>query len=128
VTKTHGEVHCRARLTAEQVTYARILARIGPYGTVAQLARRWGLSAQTLRQAIKYKAWQWLPPPTPEELEAASLPDWLDIRGRTSGVHCGSCVHWCKVRKCTMGIPEAGGFFAMSCAAYTTASILISGH
>ena len=116
--------HHRAKLTAEQVAYARILAKIGPYGTVAQLAKHWGINAQTLRQTILYKSWQWLPPPTQEELDSTPLPDWLDTAGRSRPKPlCGLCVHWSADHGCGLQLPEAGGYFAQSCAAYVVAGL-----
>tara|TARA_R110002126_G_scaffold151827_4_gene298930 strand:+ start:2614 stop:2997 length:384 start_codon:yes stop_codon:yes gene_type:complete len=118
-----GENHFNVRLTAEQVHQARILVMKGPVGTLPQLARRWGISTQTLRNAVIYKNWKWLPPPTAEEIANTPLPSWIDAVGAPHRSHCGTCVHWCNVRSCTMQIPEAGGFFATSCGAYTTTSL-----
>jgi hypothetical protein len=121
-----GENHYRAQLTAEQVHEARILVMKGPVGTLPQLARRWNVGQQTLRNAVIYKNWKWLPPPTAEEIANTPLPDWLETVGReTQRAHCGRCVHWDHSRGCTMGIPESGngGFFAASCAAYAVTSL-----
>jgi hypothetical protein len=46
-----GEKCYNARLTAEQVHEARILVMKGPIGTLPQIARRWGVEKQTLRNA-----------------------------------------------------------------------------
>jgi hypothetical protein len=118
-----GEKCYNARLTEDQVRLARIYVIKGPVGTLPLCARRWGIGTQTLRNAVIYKNWKWLPPPTPEEVENTSLPHWIDCIGAPHGSHCSMCVHWCSVRSCTMEIPEAGGFFAKSCAAYATTSL-----
>ena len=115
-----GEDHYNVKLTAEQVALARIYVMKGPVGTLPLVARHWGVQPQTLRNAVIYKNWKWLPPPTAEEIENTPLPHWIDTIGAPHRSHCGTCVHWCNVRSCTMGIPEAGGFFATSCAAYAT--------
>ena len=115
-----GEKCYNARLTEEQVRLARIYVMQGPVGVLPQLARRWGVGTQTLRNAVIYKNWKHIPPPTAEEIAATPLPDLIDTIGAPHRSHCGTCVHWCSVRSCTMGIPEAGGFFATSCAAYAT--------
>jgi hypothetical protein len=118
-----GEKCYNARLTEEQVRLARIYVMKGPVGTLPQLARRWGVGTQTLRNAVIYKNWKHILPPTASELAATPLPDWIDTIGAPHRSHCGTCVHWCSVRSCTMQIPEAGGFFATSCAAYATTSL-----
>ena len=34
--------------------------------------------------------------------------------------HCSHCIHWqTRYAACSMGFPEAGGFFASACACYT---------
>lgn len=111
------------RLTEEQVRFARILVMKGPMGIVPQLARKWGVGNQTLRSAVTYKNWKHIPPPTAEEIANTPLPNWIDTVGGRYRTHCGACVHWCNVRSCTMQIPEAGGYFANSCAAYTATSL-----
>jgi hypothetical protein len=121
-----GEKCYNARLTAAQVHEARILVMKGPIGTLPQIARRWGVEKQTLRNAVAGKNWKWLPLPTPEEIENTPLPNWIEAVGAPHRSHCGTCVHWCSVRSCTMQIPEAGGFFATSCAAFARESILSS--
>jgi hypothetical protein len=121
-----GEKCYNARLTAEQVHEARILCMKGPIGTLPQIARRWGVEKQTLRNAVAGKNWKWLPLPTAEEIENTPLPNWIEAVGAPHRSHCGTCVHWCSVRSCTMQIPEAGGFFATSCAAFARESILSS--
>lgn len=118
-----GKDRYNVKLTEEQVRYARILVMIGPIGTLPQLARRWNVGEQALRNACIHKNWKWLPAPTPEEIAATQLPNWLDTVNRPRRAHCGTCVHWCSVRSCTMQIPEAGGFFAQSCAAYVVAGL-----
>jgi hypothetical protein len=118
-----GENRYNVRLTEEQVRLARIYVMKGPVGTLPQLARRWQVGRQTLRNACNGKNWKHIPPPTASELAATPLPDWIDTIGAPHRSHCGTCVHWCNVRSCTMGIPEAGGFFATSCAAYATTSL-----
>jgi hypothetical protein len=110
-------------LTEEQVRLARIYVMQGPVGVLPQLARKWGVGKQTLRNAVIYKNWKHIPPPTAEEIAATPLPSWVETVGReTKRAHCGRCVHWDHTRGCTMGIPESGngGFFAASCAAYAT--------
>jgi hypothetical protein len=116
-----GEKCYNARLTEEQVRLARIYVMQGPVGVLPQLARRWGVGTQTLRNAVIYKNWKHIPPPTASELESTPLPDWIDPARAPHRSHCGMCVHW--EHSCTMGIPEAGGFFATSCAAYATTSL-----
>jgi hypothetical protein len=118
-----GENRYNVKLTEEQVRLARIYVMKGPVGTLPQLARRWQVGRQTLRNACNGKNWKHIPPPTASELAATPLPDWIDTIGAPHRSHCGTCVHWCNVRSCTMGIPEAGGFFATSCAAYATTSL-----
>ena len=118
-----GENRYNARLTEEQVRIARIYVMKGPVGTLPQLARRWNVGVQTLRNAVIYKNWKHIPPPTASELDATPLPDWIDTSATPHRSHCGTCVHWCSIRSCTMQIPEAGGFFATSCAAYATTSL-----
>jgi hypothetical protein len=118
-----GENRYNVKLTEEQVRLARIYVMQGPVGTLPQLARRWQVGRQTLRNACNGKNWKHIPPPTASELAATPLPDWIDTIGAPHRSHCGTCVHWCNVRSCTMGIPEAGGFFATSCAAYATTSL-----
>ena len=118
IAKDRGENHYNVKLTEEQVKYARILVMLGPVGTLPQIARHWGVGQQTLRNAVIGKNWKWVAPPTPEEIESTPLPDWLNTAGKPPRAHCGMCVHWCNVRSCTMQIPEAGGFFAQSCAAF----------
>jgi hypothetical protein len=114
-----GEKCYNARLTEEQVRLARIYVMQGPVGVLPQLARKWGVGKQTLRNAVIYKNWKHIPPPTAEEIAATPLPSWVETVGReTKRAHCGRCVHWDHTRGCTMGIPESGngGFFAASCA------------
>ena len=118
-----GEKCYNARLTEEQVRLARIYVMKGPVGTLPLCARHWKVGVQTLRNAVIYKSWKHVPPPTASELSDTPLPHWIDTLGAPHRSHCGMCVHWCSVRSCTMGIPEAGGFFATSCAAYATASL-----
>jgi hypothetical protein len=118
-----GEKCYNARLTEEQVRLARIYVMKGPVGTLPLCARHWGVGVQTLRNAVIYKNWKHIPPPTASELAATPLPHWIDSIGAPHRSHCGMCVHWCSVRSCTMEIPEAGGFFATSCAAYATTSL-----
>ena len=118
-----GENRYNVCLTEEQVRLARIYVMQGPVGTLPQLARRWNVATQTLRNAVIYKNWKHIPPPTASELESTPLPDWIDPARAPHRSHCGTCVHWCSIRSCTMQIPEAGGFFATSCAAYATTSL-----
>ena len=108
------------KLTEEQVRLARIYVIKGPIGTLPIIAKRLGVGRQTLRNAVAGKNWKWLPLPTAEEIENTPLPNWIETVGAPHRSHCGTCVHWCSVRSCTMQIPEAGGFFATSCAAYAT--------
>ena len=122
VATDRGDNHYNVRLTAEQVHQARILVVKGPVCTVPQLAKRWGIQEGTLRSAVLYKNWKWLPPPTQEEIASTSLPDWLAADSDGARPHCNGCVHW--VKSCTMEIPEAGGFFAVSCGAYATTSLM----
>jgi hypothetical protein len=68
-----GEKCYNARLTAEQVHEARILVMKGPIGTLPQIARRWGVEKQTLRNAVAGNNWKWLPLPTAEEIENTPL-------------------------------------------------------
>ena len=116
-----GENRYNVCLTEEQVRLARIYVMQGPVGTLPQLARRWNVATQALRNAVIYKNWKHIPPPTASELAATPLPDWIDPARAPHRSHCGMCVHW--EHNCTMGIPEAGGFFATSCAAYATTSL-----
>ena len=76
-----GEKCYNARLTAEQVHEARILVMKGPIGTLPQIARRWGVEKQTLRNAVAGKNWKWLPLPTAEEIENTPLPNWIEAVG-----------------------------------------------
>ena len=114
-----------ARLTEDQVKLARIYVMQGPIGTLPQLAKRWQVGPQTLRNAVIYKNWKHIPPPTPEEIANTPLPSWIDsVNKSTQRAHCGRGVHWENHRGCTMGFPEAGngGFFAGSCGAFMAAS------
>ena len=120
-----GTATYNARLSEEQVRLARIYVMQGPIGTLPQLARRWQVEPQTLRNAVIYKNWKHIPPPTPEEIANTPLPNWIDtVNKSTQRAHCGRCVHWENHRGCTMGFPEAGngGFFAGSCGAFMAAS------
>ena len=120
-----GTATYNARLSEEQVRLARIYVMQGPIGTLPQLARRWQVEPQTLRNAVIYKNWKHIPPPTAEEIAATRLPSWVETVGKeTKRAHCGRCVHWEHHRGCTMGFPEAGngGFFAGSCGAFMVAS------
>jgi hypothetical protein len=85
-----GEKCYNARLTAEQVHEARILVMKGPIGTLPQIARRWGVEKQTLRNAVAGKNWKWLPLPTPEEIENTPLPNWIEAVGAPHRSHCGT--------------------------------------
>jgi hypothetical protein len=87
-----GEKCYNARLTEEQVRLARIYVMKGPVGTLPQLARRWGVVTQTLRNAVVYKNWKHIPPPTASELAATPLPDWIDTIGAPHRPHCSTCV------------------------------------
>ena len=107
-----------SRLTESQVIQARLWVEIGPVGTLPQIAKHWNVQPQTLRNAVNGKNWKWLPAPTAEELAAASLPEWIDLGKAPHRARCGQCVHWEDGRSCTLTIPEAGGFFASSCASY----------
>ena len=118
-----GENRYNVRLTEEQVRLARIYVMKGPVGTLPLCARRWKVGVQTLRNAVIYKNWKHIPPPTASELADTPLPHWIDSIGAPHRSHCGMCVHWCNIRSCTMEIPEAGGFFATSCPAYATTSL-----
>jgi hypothetical protein len=53
-----GEKCYNARLTEEQVRLARIYVMQGPVGVLPQLARKWGVGQQTLRNAVIYKNWK----------------------------------------------------------------------
>jgi hypothetical protein len=54
-----------------------------------------GCRQQTLRNAVIYKNWKHIPPPTAEEIAATPLPSWVETVGReTHRAHCGRCVHW----------------------------------
>ena len=120
-----GTATYNARLSEEQVRLARIYVMQGPTGTLPQLARRWQVGPQTLRNAVIYKNWKHIPPPTAEEIAATPLPNWIDsVNKSTQLAHCGRCVHWENHRGCTLAIPEAGngGFFAGSCGAFMAAS------
>ena len=110
-----------AKLDENQVRQARIWVEIGPIGTLPQIAKHWNVQAQTLRNAVNGKNWKWLPAPTPEELAAAQLPEWIDLGKTPHRARCGQCVHWEDGRSCTLRFPEAGGFFAGSCGAFMTA-------
>jgi hypothetical protein len=79
-----GEKCYNARLTEEQVRLARIYVMQGPVGVLPQLARKWGVGTQTLRNAVIYKNWKHIPPPTASELAATPLPDWIDTIGETA--------------------------------------------
>ena len=115
--RTHcGENSPQAILTAEMVTQARIFCIIGPKGTLPQLARKWGVGVQTLRNACTYRNWRSVPRPTAQQIAEATLPAWLDIPETAPGRHCGTCIHW--EYGCTMGFPESGGFVASTCAAF----------
>ena len=118
-----GENRYNVRLTEEQVRLARIYVMKGPVGTLPLCARRWKVGVQTLRNAVIYKNWKHIPPPTASELADTPLPHWIDSIGAPHRSHCGMCVHWCNIRSCTMEIPEAGGIFATSCPAYATTSL-----
>ena len=121
-----GKKCYNTRLTEEQVRLVRIYVMKGPVGTLPQSARRWNVGKQTLRNAVIYKNWKHIPPPTASELAATPLPNWLETVGKESQrPHCVRCVHWDHNRGCTMGIPESGngGFFAASCAAYAITSL-----
>jgi len=102
----------RRTLTAEQVTEARSFAPIKTRSTLRRLARAWDVHPQALRQAINGHSWQWLPTPEP----ATSLPDWLQGPDDPTP-HCSHCKLWDK-NKCSITLPEAGGFFASACACY----------
>jgi hypothetical protein len=98
-----GEKCYNARLTEEQVRLARIYVMQGPVGLLPQLARKWGVGQQTLRNAVVYKNWKHIPPPTAEEIANTPLPSWVETVGReTKRAHCGRCVHWDHTRGCTM--------------------------
>jgi hypothetical protein len=85
-----GEKCYNARLTEEQVRLARIYVMQGPVGVLPQLARRWGVGTQTLRNAVIYKNWKHIPPPTAEEIANTPLPSWVETVGReTHRAHCG---------------------------------------
>ena len=111
-----------SKLSEQQVIQARLWVEIGPIGTLPQIAKHWNVQAQTLRNAVNGKNWKWLPAPTPEELAAAQLPDWIDLGKAPHRARCGHCVHWEDGRSCTLRFPEAGGFFAGSCGAFMTAA------
>ena len=117
-----GTATYNSQLDENQVKLARIWVEIGPVGTLPQIAKHWNVQAQTLRNAVNGKNWKWLPAPTPEELAAAQLPDWIDPGKAPHRARCGHCVHWEDGRSCTLRFPEAGGFFAGSCGAFMTAS------
>ena len=107
-----------SKLTEEQVIQARIWVEIGPVGTLPQIAKKWNVRSMTLRNAVCGKNWKWLPAPTPEDLAAAQLPEWLVLDKTPHRARCGQCVHWEDGRSCTLRFPEAGGFFAGSCGAF----------
>jgi hypothetical protein len=79
-----GEKCYNARLTEEQVRLARIYVMQGPVGVLPQLARKWGVGTQTLRNAVIYKNWKHIPPPTAEEIAATPLPSWVETVGETA--------------------------------------------
>jgi hypothetical protein len=118
-----GEKCYNARLTEEQVRLARIYVMQGPVGLLPQLARKWGVGQQTLRNAVVYKNWKHIPPPTAEEIANTPLPSWVDTIGReTKRAHCGDAstgttpvVALCKYLNQAMV-----GFLLLSCAAYAT--------
>lgn len=113
-----GTSNYNCQLDEEKVRKARIWVMKGPVGTLPQVARRWGVGTQTLRNAVIGKNWKWLPPPTPAELAATPLPDWIELGRAPARTHCGQCIHWDAARSCTLGVPESGGFFATSCACF----------
>lgn len=72
---------------------------------------------QLLEQAKKHGVGAPAPAPEPPPSETH--------RGHCS--HCSHCIHWQpRYAACSMGFPEAGGFFATSCAAFARESILSS--
>jgi hypothetical protein len=107
-----------AKLNEDQVKLARIWVEKGPVGTLPQIAKRWNVQSQTLRNAVNGKNWKWLPAPTADELAATPLPDWLELSKAPHRAKCGHCVHWDTERSCTLGFPESGGFVASACAAF----------
>jgi hypothetical protein len=113
-----GTATYNAKLSEEQVRLARIYVMQGPIGTLPQLARRWQVGRQALRNACNGKNWKHIAPPTPEEIANTPLPNWIDLGKAPHRARCGQCVHWEDGRSCTLTIPEAGGFFASSCASY----------
>jgi len=111
-------VYPQVKLTEEQVRLARIYVEKGPKETLARIARRWDVQPPTLRQAVNRSNWKWLPAPTPAEIEATPLPDWLAGDHTVYRSHCSTCVHWDTRHSCTLSVPEAGGYFAACCAAF----------
>jgi hypothetical protein len=59
-THNRGERHACAKLTREQVLFARKEAASKPSEVIARLAKQWGVHQGTLRQAVRGENWGWL--------------------------------------------------------------------
>ncbi len=59
-TAPRGERQGQAVLTSEQVLEARALSGAGPKGTLARLAREWGVPYSCLQAAASGRNWAWL--------------------------------------------------------------------
>ena len=59
-TDCRGEKGYQSKLTEAKVREARRLIPISPRGTLARLAREWGVASQVLGRAVRGQTWAWL--------------------------------------------------------------------
>jgi hypothetical protein len=65
----------------------------GPIGTLPQIARRWGVEKQTLRNAVAGKKLEMVCPCRHrKKLKNTPLPNWIEAVGAPHRSHCGTCV------------------------------------
>jgi hypothetical protein len=92
-----------SRITAHYRRRRKVCEACGAKFTTYEISRE---DYQLLEQAKKHGAAA--PPPAPPEPPA-----------ETHRGHCSHCTHWqTRYAVCSMGFPEAGGFFASACACY----------
>ena len=93
-----------SRITAHYRRRRKACEACGAKFTTYEISRE---DYQLLEQAKKHGVGAPAPAPTPPPAEKH--------RG-----HCSHCIHWqTRYAVCSMGFPEAGGFFASACACYT---------
>ena len=99
------------RLTPAEVRTILIDPRTG-----AELARVFGVSPQAVNQVRTGKAYRRLWPELPRKITEARQVTSAE-KYESKRTSCQKCTHWWQ-KRCSLDVPEAGGFFAEDCSFY----------